>query len=162
MNDIAVLATGGTIDKIHDPITETLVFDTKSHIPNILSLYKMQDVGYSVLMLKDSLDITDADRAAIVDAVKSERADKIVITHGTSTMAKTAKAIQDQAIPKTVVLTGAMRPFSLFQSDAEFNLGCAITAARLKPHGTYIAMNGQIFDAGHVAKNKNTGVFEPL
>ncbi len=160
MNDICILATGGTIDKDHDPITEKLVFTGQSHISDILRECRVKDVPYQILMQKDSLDITDQDREAMKHAILARTEEAIVLTHGTSTMAQTAEYLNGAVPGKTVVLTGAMRPFALLRSDASFNLGGAIVAAQTLPPGVYVAMNGRVFDAAQVRKNIQTGVFE--
>ncbi|HCM83493.1 MAG TPA: asparaginase [Rhodospirillaceae bacterium] len=159
MNDVCILATGGTIDKVHDPIAEALAFSGESHIPEILEQCRTKDVAHQVIMFKDSRDINDADREIIFQAVKARPEKSIVVTHGTSTMSMTAQYLKDRVIGKTVVLTGAMRPFSFFESDAGYNLGGAIVAARALPHGIYIVMNGRVFEAGKVSKDEAKGVF---
>lgn len=159
MKDVCILATGGTIDKEHDPITESLVFSDHSYVPEMLSDFRVNDIPHKLIMLKDSLDMTDQDRRIIKDEILKRPETSIVVTHGTSTMAETAEYLIDKIGKKAVVLTGAMRPYSLFRSDGGFNLGAAITAARLLEPGVYIAMNGQIFTAGEVQKNKKIGAF---
>jgi L-asparaginase len=109
-------------------------------------------------MKKDSLELTDADRTSVRDAVINCAAKHILITHGTDTMAKTAEALQD-ITDKTVVLTGAMQPARLRSTDAIFNVGFAVAAARMQPSGVYIAMNGQLFEAGQVRKDRDAGLF---
>jgi len=157
---IRILATGGTIDKIHDPITESLIFTDRSHIADMVSVFNVPNLKFSLMMLKDSFDITNNDRESILSSVQKSTEDKIVITHGTSTMVETAKFLANHVIDKTIVLTGAMRPYSLFQSDSEFNLGCAITAVQTIGNGVYITMNGQVFDHDNVRKDTKTGTFE--
>ena len=159
---IYILATGGTIDKVHHPVNETLVFQDRSLVPDILQTFHMTDFQFDCLMLKDSLDITEDDRDMIAEAIKNCASDQIVITHGTSTMSVTAEYLAERLTNKTILLTGAMRPFSLYRGDSEFNLGCAITAAQTLDHGVYITMNGQIFPAGTVLKNRETGIFERI
>ena len=76
-------------------------------------------------------------------------------------MVATARALQD--IPgKCIVLTGALQPAAFAQSDAIFNIGCAIGALQSKPPGVYIAMNGEVFDADKVVKNTAANRFEAL
>jgi len=161
-NSLCILATGGTIDKEHCPTTEKLVFTDKSYLPEMLEQCRAPAIPHEVIMLKDSFDITLQDRAIIKDTILSRAESRIVITHGTSTMSETASYLKQHIQDKVVVLTGAMRPFSLFKSDAGFNLGSAITAAKLLPHGIYIAMNGTIFNANQVRKNIEKGIFEAL
>ena len=112
-------------------------------------------------MKKDSLDLTDRDRAVIHRAVSKDPADKIIITHGTDTMVQTAKqlsTIQD----KVIVLTGALKPALFKTTDAVFNIGCAVAAVQVLPPGVYIAMNGRIFQHDNVKKNRRTGQFETI
>jgi L-asparaginase len=110
----------------------------------------------------DSLDMTDADRARIVDACARSPETRIVITHGTDTMVETARAVASGVIGKTVVLTGAMVPYAFGSSDGLFNLGSALSFAEVLPSGVYIAMNGQHFPWDRVRKNRETGVFERI
>lgn len=161
---LSILATGGTIDKVHDPITESLIFGGKSLIPDILKQAKINRVHVTTLMLKDSLEMGAPDRDEILAAIRADEAKGIIITHGTSTMVETAwflKAHHTEFFAdKVIVLTGAMRPFSLQQSDAEFNLGTAFGCAQTHQAGVYIAMNGRVFDADAVVKETDIGVFQ--
>jgi L-asparaginase len=109
-------------------------------------------------MRKDSLDLTDADRAAIVAAVKAADTDRIVITHGTDSMTVTAAGL-DGIAGKTIVLVGALAPARFAESDATFNLGMAFATAQIAPPGVYITMNGSVFRAGEVRKDREQGAF---
>ena len=159
MKDLVILATGGTFDKDYNPITEVTHFHKRSHMDQILGQCRVSDVPHQMLMLKDSLEIGDQERHAILEAVLASHASQIVITHGTSTMDQTAKFLLGKVSGKTIVLTGAMRPYALGKSDATFNLGCAIMAAQSAPEGVYIAMNGCLFPAGRVEKDVDAGIF---
>lgn len=158
---IKIFTTGGTIDKVY--------FDIKSEYevgdPQALGVLKRANVtvDYSVtsLLRKDSLDMTDDDRQIIRDAVAAEPCEQIVITHGTDTMIETAKVLADVK-GKTIVMTGSMYPADFRDSDAVFNLGCALTAAQTLGPGVYIAMNGQIFDPAQSRKNRDQNRFEKL
>jgi len=157
---IRLFTTGGTIDKNYNPLNGELEFN-ETHLPDILSEGNVSlEITHESLMTKDSLDMTEEDRAGIVQACKDAMEDKIVITHGTDTMVETALAIANEVTDKTIVLVGAMIPYSFGGSDALFNLGTALTAVQLKEPGVYITMNGKIFDADKVQKNKEKGVFE--
>ena len=105
------------------------------------------------LMMIDSLDMTDDDRARIVTRCAECIEREIVVTHGTDTMVETARALADGVADKTVVLTGAMIPYAFGSSDGLFNLGSALSFAQVLPAGIYIAMNGQCFPWDHVRKN---------
>ena len=117
-------------------------------------------VSIKNLMLKDSLDMVDIDRKLILDACIQTKIKKIVVTHGTDTMTKTAKLLAQNIKNKTIVFTGAMIPYKFGASDGLFNLGSALTAAQTLESGVYIAINGNIFKWDEVTKNRKKGVFE--
>ena len=162
MNDVRIIVTGGTIDKVHDPMTEGLAFakDQSTHIPEILSIGRCHFPRVERIMLKDSLDFDDADRDAIVTAVAACQETAIVVTHGTGTMGDSARWLAERVGGKTVVFTGAMRPHSLSFSDGPFNLGGAIVAAQALPEGVYGVMNGRVFPASELNKNTEQGRFD--
>lgn len=157
--DVLILTTGGTIDKVHDVRTESLVFDGSTAVSDILKYGRTEFPRVEGLMSIDSLDMTLDHREAILEAVKTAPEDRIVLTHGTGTMEQTAKYLLGKVRGKTIVLTGAMRPQSLWRSDAEFNLGGALIAAQTLPHGIYAVMNGRVIDARHVRKDLESGRF---
>ena len=158
---IRILTTGGTIDKVY--------FDAKSAFqvgePEIGRVLAEVGVtcGYAItpLLRKDSLELTDADRAQIAAAVATAQEQRVLITHGTDTMVQSASALGD-VDGKTVVLVGAMQPARLRASDAEFNLGFALAAVQLLPPGVYLAMNGQVFDPARTRKNVAANRFESV
>jgi L-asparaginase len=156
------MITGGTFDKDYDEITGKLYFKD-THMREILVLGRSKlDVKIRTLMLVDSLDMTNDDRAVILDNCKRVPESQIVITHGTDTMTDTARIIANGNIEKTIILTGAMIPYKFGSSDGLFNFGCALAFAQSLPPGVYIAMNGRYFDWDKVKKNRKTGVFEEL
>ena len=155
---IDIFTTGGTIDKVYfDALSEYQIGATA--LPDILSENNVF-VPHRVtqLMRKDSLELNDADRKAIHDAVAASDADKILVTHGTDTMVETARVLSDIA-GKTIVLTGAMQPATLRNSDAEFNVGFALAATQTLPPGVYIAMNGEVFDPAETQKDRSAHRF---
>ena len=162
MKDLRIIVTGGTIDKVHDTVSEGLAFapDGATHIPEMLRIGRCHFPAVELLMLKDSLYFDDADRAAIAGAVTRAPEGALVITHGTGTMGETARYLAPMVADKTVVLTGAMRPFSLYTSDGEFNLGGAVVAAQLLPAGVWGVMNGRVFPAERLNKNVAQGRFD--
>ncbi len=158
---IKIITTGGTIDKVYfDALSDYQVGE-----PSIGQILEEANVelDYSVHQVckKDSLDLTDEDRKAIADAVSAAKENRILITHGTDTMIKTAKFLRGIA-GKTIVFTGAMNPTKIRNSDAFFNVGCAIIAVQTLPSGIYIAMNGQILNPEHVVKNRSHQRFEAI
>jgi L-asparaginase len=161
METIHIFCVGGTIDKIY--------FDAKSKyeigapaIGKMLSELPVHlETTVTALMAKDSLEMTEADRAHIVQAVQDSPHKKIIITHGTDTMPLTARALADVS-GKTVVLTGALAPAIFRDSDAMFNVGCALAAVQTCSAGIYIAMNGQVFDGNNVRKDVENDRFVTL
>jgi L-asparaginase len=162
---IRIFVTGGTFDKEYNELSGTLFFKD-THLPEMLRLGRSRvEVSIHTLMMMDSLDLTDADRAVIVDACLEAGEPRIVITHGTDTMVQTARALA-AVFPsgggKTIVLTGAMVPYAFGSSDGLFNLGSALSFVQVLAPGVYLAMNGRAFEWNQVTKNRETGVFEAV
>ncbi|PHQ25272.1 asparaginase [Marinobacter guineae] len=156
---IQIFTTGGTIDKVYfDANSEFEVGHTL--LPELLSESNIHE-GYRLreLMRKDSLEMNDADRQLVLEAATECDCDRIIITHGTDTMADTASVLADLK-DKAIVLTGAMQPARMRRTDAVFNVGFAWAAVQLLPPGVYIAMNGEVFEAGAVRKNLKAQRFE--
>ena len=156
---IQFITTGGTIDKIyHDAKSDYEVGD-----PQVIDLLQeaMVSFDYEVIPLfrKDSLDMTESDRDAVVSAATSAASDRIIVTHGTDTMVETARRLEE--VPgKVIILTGSLAPARFKGSDAEFNLGMAIAAVQCLDPGVYITMNGLVFASGSVVKNARENKFE--
>ena len=158
---IHVFCVGGTIDKIY--------FDAKSEYevgaPAISKMLKLiavnLDIEVTSLMAKDSLDMTNEDRAIIAAAVENSEADKVIITHGTDTMPDTARSLSHLS-QKTVVLTGALAPAIFKDSDAMFNVGGALASVQAIKSGVFIFMNGELFDANNVRKDVENNCFVSL
>ena len=162
MNPIQLFITGGTLDKDYQTTTGNLVF-SKSHLEELINEANTTlDIHLSTLMLKDSLEMNTNDRELILQACIQTPFNQIVITHGTDTMTETANHLSKDSNlqEKTIILTGAMRPFKLGNSDASFNIASALMASQLAQPGVYITMNGQLFKANNVTKNKKLGLFE--
>jgi L-asparaginase len=150
---------GGTIDKVY--------FDAKSEFevgsPQVAGLLEEANVSVPCRILpvlrKDSLEMTEADREAIREAIAAQPERLVVVTHGTDTMIQTARVLSGLE-GRTIVLTGSMRPARFRVSDAEFNLGTAVAAVQLLPSGVYVAMNGRVFDPARARKNVEANRFE--
>jgi len=159
---IKLLITGGTVDKQYNPLNGELVF-VKTHLPEMIEQAKNKvDIELEVLMLKDSLDMNDNDRAMILEKCNETKEERILITHGTDTMVETAQVLGKSISNKTIVLTGAMVPFSFGKTDALFNLGTALASVQILSNGVFIAMGGKIFPWDNVRKNKEIGEFENI
>jgi L-asparaginase len=150
---IIVFTTGGTIDKVYfDRLSDFQVGDSAVerllHIGGVTHPFRIVEV-----LRKDSLEMTDEDRAALLAAVSSATGTHIVITHGTDTMTQSA-AVLAAVHGKTIVLTGALAPARFSDSDAAFNLGMAFATAQVASHGVYVAMNGHVFRGDQVRKDR--------
>ena len=159
---VRILITGGTFDKEYNELTGQLFFKD-THMHDLLEMGRSKvPVEIRTLMMIDSLEMTDEDRELIVHHCNSCEEEQIVITHGTDTMAETARLLAEKVKGKTIVLTGAMIPIKFGSSDGLFNLGSALAFAQTLPSGTYVAMNGRWFYGNNVRKNKQTGLFEEI
>jgi len=157
---IRILLTGGTIDKLYSVEEGELSFE-ESHVEEMLDRANVTaDIVVEELMLKDSLDISENEREQILQACEACDEECVLITHGTDTMVETAELLGEAGIDKTIVLVGAMIPYTVRDSDAFFNLGFALSAVQLAPGGVYVAMNGELFDWDNVSKNYDEGRFE--
>ena len=159
---IRIFVTGGTFDKEYNELSGQLLFKD-SQLPEMLKLGRnLIPVEIRTLMMVDSLEMTTSDRELIADNCMKSPEEKIIITHGTDTMAETAILLSKKIKDKTIVITGAMIPYKFGSSDGLFNLGSALAFVQTLPHGVYIAMNGRYFHGENVRKNKLTGVFEEI
>lgn len=159
---IRILVTGGTFDKEYDELHGRLFFKD-THIGEMLRLGRSRvQVTIRTVMMIDSLEMSEADRALIVQNCAQSPEDQIVITHGTDTMTETAAAIANAVTGKTIVLTGAMIPYAFGSSDGLFNLGSALSFVQVLPPGVYVAMNGKWFPWDQVRKNRERGEFEEI
>jgi L-asparaginase len=155
---VLVLTTGGTIDKQYFDalseyqVTETMV-ETLLRTARVKHPFRVEE-----LMRKDSLELTDADRARVRQAVDEAPETAIVITHGTDTMVQTA-AVLDGLEDRTIVFVGALAPARFAESDAAFNLGMAFACAQAAAPGVYITMNGTVFPANQVVKDRGRNAF---
>lgn len=157
---IRLLITGGTIDKQYNELDGELIF-TESCVEDMLARGRAKlDIAYETVMFKDSLDMDDNDRQEILSSCLACDESRIVITHGTDTMVETSQVLAAEIKDKTIVLLGAMVPYQFKNSDALFNLGCAIAAVQTLENGVYITMNGKIFNYDEVIKNKELGEFK--
>ena len=161
MEELLVVTTGGTIDKVY--------FDDKSDYqigePQIGRILQELGVAFRFTVIpilrKDSLHISAEERALVRSTILAQPARHVLVTHGTDTMVETARVLAG-IDGKTIVLTGALNPARFRGSDAEFNVGTAVGAVQTLPAGVYIAMNGRIWEPSRVRKNAAANRFEPL
>lgn len=158
--NIRIFATGGTFDKEYNELSGALYFQ-RTHIPDMLKLGRCHlEVRIETLMMIDSLEMTDAGRALILSRCRQAPEKRLVITHGTDSMEYTAAVLGRAITNKTIVLTGAMVPYTFGSSDGLFNLGTAMAFVQTLPAGVYVAMNGRYFGWKSVRKNRQLGRFE--
>ncbi|HVI55339.1 MAG TPA: asparaginase domain-containing protein [Luteibacter sp.] len=161
MQQLTIVTTGGTIDKVY--------FDDKSDYqigsPQIADILQQLGVAFRFdvipILRKDSLHVTDEDRALMRSTIEAQPHRHVLVTHGTDTMVETARVLA--GIPgKVIVLTGALNPARFQGSDAVFNIGCAVGAVQSLDDGVYIAMNGRVWDPATVRKNRDANRFEAI
>jgi L-asparaginase len=158
---IRFITTGGTIDKIYfDALSQ---FEVGESVLNHMLGEALVHIDYEIvpLLQKDSLEITDEDREHLREYIEKDDAEYYVVTHGTDTMPETAEVLADIK-DKTIVLTGSLSPARFRTTDAVFNVGMAVAAVQSSKPGVYIAMSGQVFEAGKVRKNRDANRFEHL
>lgn len=162
-NKIQVFITGGTFDKEYDYITGQLFFKN-THLPNMLKRGRCTvDYDIKTLMMLDSLQMSDEHRSLILKECEESDYRRVLLTHGTDTMVKTANFLATHLKNKTIVITGAMIPYAFGDSsDGFFNLGSALAFCQILDPGVYISMNGKVFNHDKVEKNYETGYFERI
>lgn len=156
---ITIITTGGTLEKVYDEAGGTL-FNQHSNVPALVQTLRLPDlhVTYDHLFSKDSLHMTDADRRNVLDAVRRHHGScgAILIVHGTDTLALTGellhREVADLRIP--VVLTGAMRPLQMRDTDAIQNVAEALLACRLLGPGVYVTMHNRVLKFPGVVKDR--------
>ena len=158
---INILTCGGTIDKVY--------FDAKSEYevgePQIQTILQKANVSFDytveAVVQKDSLEMTDEDRTKLYQRISISKGTKFLVTHGTDTMIETAKYVSDIE-GKTIVFTGSMEPARFYETDAVFNVGCAVIALQTLPPGVYVIINGRVFDPHTTKKNVAASLFEAI
>jgi L-asparaginase len=164
MQRIYLIATGGTMEKVYSEQTGN-VQNLDSKIDRYFRLLRLPDADIQVthLMNKDSLAMTDEDRARVLDAVREKLKDPapIVITHGTDTMVETGLVLQKNlaGLQVPIVFTGAMTPLGFEASDGLQNLTESLLAARVLPPGVYVVMHNQVFPVDRVRKDRAAARF---
>lgn len=160
---LRIFITGGTFDKTYNYISGELTF-FETHVNGMLKRGRCSlDIEVETLMMKDSLQMTDEDRQLIAESCNRVSENRMVITHGTDTMVQTAAYLSKYVENKTVILTGAMIPYTFgTSSDGFFNMGAALAFAQTLKPGIYVAMNGRYFAWNNVRKNYTTGYFETI
>jgi len=162
---VAILTTGGTIEKTYNEIEGSLG-NERSVLHELLRGLRLPQLRtrHVPVLSKDSLDLTDDDRWLIVAATAQAlgESDAVIVVHGTDTLAVTGEWLCRElpVLEKPVVLTGAMRPYEFRDSDALQNVTEALLTCRLAPPGVYVAMHNQVIRFPGVVKNRKQATFE--
>ncbi len=160
MKPILLLSTGGTFNKIYNPIHGQL--EVNPHSTPLHRLLEHWQADYPVrnLLGKDSLEMDDRDRHTLLEAIRDAREETIVVIHGTDTMDQSTAVVAAAQLPKRIVFTGAMIPWSIDPVEATANLASAIGYAQaLKEDGVYLTMSGQFGTHIEVIKDRAAGRF---
>jgi len=160
MEAILIINTGGTFNKIYNPVSGTLEIDKTGKALEELSQKWQESIEIVNIVGKDSLEMTNHDRLELLATIHRAETEKILIVHGTDTMDVTAAYLAEAEIEKKIVLTGAMVPYSIDPAEAAANFASAWTALQfLESEGIYIAMHGHIASYINLKKDRKAGRF---
>jgi len=161
-DSILILSTGGTFNKIYDPLTGELKVDSGESALESLASKWLCRLEWITLIGKDSLEMDDRDRKEILRTIRENPGRKILVIHGTDTMERTARYLAERIGERSIVLTGAMIPYSIdpVEATANFALGLGYLLGSDRP-GVYLAMHGQVSPWNRLTKNRTLGRFQP-
>jgi len=160
MKKILIISTGGTFNKIYDPIKGEFTIDKASHALEQIAAKWLCEFEILNIIGKDSLDMTNHDRLELLGTISQSNYHHIIIIHGTDTMDVTAEYLADADLEKCIVLTGAMVPYSVDTVEATANLCSAYGYMNaLDKEGIFIAMNGVMGPYEKVKKDRTKGRF---
>jgi L-asparaginase len=161
MKKIVIINTGGTFNKVYNPITGNLDIDKSGSALRQIAQSWLTEFKIINIIGKDSLDMSHKDREQILKSIRESKENRVIIIHGTDTMDITAKYLNSAKLDKRIILTGAMKPFSINPIEATANLSSAYGyLLQLKENGVFIAMSGKIDLYRRVIKNREKGYFE--
>ena len=161
MKKILIINTGGTFNKIYNPLNGQLEIDTTNQALNALAKAWLINLNIINIIGKDSLDMTDEDRLLLSQTIKDSTTGHIIVIHGTDTMDKTAELLAEHNLDKKIILTGSMIPFSINPIEATANFSSAYGyISTVEETGIYISMNGKIGSFKEIIKNREKGLFE--
>ncbi len=164
MRRVALISTGGTIEKTYDELGGVLE-NTVSVLDVMLASLDLRGVELVrvPLMNKDSLDMTERDHTLIAQTASAMATthDGVVIVHGTDSLSETGERVVELAseLRVPVVLTGAMRPYMLRTTDAIQNLTEALLAVQVMPAGVYVTIHNRVLAFPGVVKDRERGTF---
>ena len=161
MKNVLIINTGGTFNKIYNPLSGELDIEQSGEAINSIAQQWLNHLEIINIIGKDSLDMTDKDREKIVETIQKEAIERVIIVHGTDTIDQTANYLSQAMLNKKIILTGAMVPYSINPIEATANFSSAYGYLMgIEKVGVYISMNGVIKDYKRVIKNKEKGYFE--
>jgi L-asparaginase len=160
MNRILLISTGGTFNKVYDPLNGRLIIDkTSSAVKEIASRW-LCEFDLVNIIGKDSLEMDDHDRFELLTLISRSEYKKIIIIHGTDTMTVTAEYLAEAGVDKQLILTGAMVPYHIDPVEATANLSSSFGYIQtLDPNGIYIVMNGIFGSYEKIKKDRKKGKF---
>src|SRR5207253_3850555 len=165
---VALIITGGTIDSVGKDRLDLAWYieagkrlgdgELLQQLPELKSIAEVQEVPFRRL---PSHALVDQDWLDLVRTIHSifdqDKADGIVITHGTNTIEETAYFLNlTLKTDKPVVLVGSMRPSSAISADGYLNVVNAVKVAadpNSRGRGCLLVMNDTIFNGRDVTKN---------
>lgn len=161
MKKILIISTGGTFNKIYDPVKGEFSIDKASYAVEEIASKWLCEFEILNIIGKDSLDMSNQDRLELLATISHSDYHHIIIVHGTDTMDVTAEYLADADLEdKCVVLTGAMVPYSVDPVEATANLCSAYGYINaLSKEGIFIAMNGVLGSFDKVKKDRIKGKF---
>ena len=163
MKKILIISTGGTFNKIYDPIKGEFIIDVESQALNKIATKWMCEFNIVNIIGKDSLEMTNHDRLELLATISQSEYHHILIVHGTDTMDVTAEYLADAELEKCIVMTGSMVPYSVDPVEATANLCSAYGYINtLDKEGVFIAMNGVMGTHDHINKDRIKGKFTTL
>lgn len=165
-NEIHFIMTGGTLDSYYDPVKATAIPNRNSYLPRFIPLLQLYEKAkFTQVFMKDSRDITAADRKKVLQAIKQSNSRRLIVIHGSYTVADTAKYIQQnwKQNDKVIIFVCSLIPLEGFApTDAGFNLGYAVAKSQDLKKGIYVCMNGKVFNPQEVVKILKTGRFASI
>ena len=160
MDKILLISTGGTFNKVYNPKNGKLIIDKTSNAVKKIASHWLCEFDMINLIGKDSLEMDNHDRLELLATISQSEYKKIIIIHGTDTMALTAKYLDDAELEKHIILTGAMVPYAINPVEATANLASAFGYLQtLNNNGIYIVMNGIFGSYAKIKKDRKKGKF---
>ena len=161
---IALISTGGTIEKTYCELHGVL--DNQESVLDVM-LAGLRLGGVEVvrvpLLNKDSLKMDEGDYALISQTALSmtEAHDGVVIVHGTDRLTITGDLLHSlkHTLTVPIILTGAMRPYIMRNTDALQSLTESLIAVQVMPPGVYCVIHNQVLPFPGVYKDRDQSTF---